>query len=457
MENYEVFKVEDELGREYRLTGKTWSGGQGKVCVDESGHFIIKLTNHVDAVSRERIRKQIRLIRQLPLAGLPITQPLALLRPPYVGYVMEYLTEMEPIASLIYPPKGCIDVVAWYNETGGLRRRLEILMKLANILRKIHGKALVYGDISPSNVFLSSSSKHSEVYLIDVDNISYQTNTPNSYIHTPLFGAPEVVLHQFGVDTISDAYSFAVVAFLTLSLGHPLLGDTVIDNGPELEHQALIGKLPWIYHPSDDSNRSTYVLPKEYVMSKKLFDLFQATFGAGLLDRKRRPGMSAWEETLSKALQFVLTCPKCKGSFFKDWATCPWCGLERPAYLSATVDIYAVDEDGSLREVKTAVSGICLQYPGKFTILRRHLGYCDEDSENAILELDIDKQQIIARNVSGKDCFATHNEWKFENGKENGGRKEKIDRQKKSLRDTWSVHIGSLHITHPVIRFRYIG
>jgi serine/threonine protein kinase len=305
MENHEVIRVEDELGREYRLTGKTWSGGQGKVCVDETGRFIIKLTNRHDNVSRERIRNQIRQVRQLPLDGLPVTRPLTLLRSPYVGYVMEYLTEMEPIANLIYPPKNSTNDVGWYNETGGLKRRLEVLMKLANVLRQLHGRALVYGDISPNNIFISSSSKYSEIYLIDVDNICYQTNTSKSYIFTPLFGAPEVVEHQFPVDTISDAYSFAVIAFLTLSLGHPLLGDAVIDGEPELEDQALRGKLPWIHHPTEDSNRSSHALPKEYIMSKKLFELFEATFNNGIINRKQRPGMSAWEEKLSTALQLV--------------------------------------------------------------------------------------------------------------------------------------------------------
>jgi hypothetical protein len=136
---------------------------------------------------------------------------------------------------------------------------------------------------------------------------------------------------------------------------------------------------------------------------------------------------------------------------------CPWCGAERPAYLLATVDVYAIDEEETLAPVKKAITGFCVQSPGTFGVTRRHLGYYDSESDQLLLDLEIDARQIIIRNSSGKECFATHHEWKYEQGKENGGRIENIDRRKKSFRDSWMVHIGSLTKAHPVIRFQYIG
>jgi serine/threonine protein kinase len=370
---------------------------------------------------------------------------------------MDYLTGMEPIEKLIFHPPGCEDIVSWYNETGGLRRRLELLARLANVLKKLHGKSLVYGDISAKNIFISSSTAHNEVYLIDVDNLCYETNTPQSYIYTPLFGAPEVVLKQHGIDTLSDAHSFAVIAFYVLALGHPLLGDVVIDCDPELEEQALIGKRPWVFHSSDESNYSSHVLPREVVFSKKMFELFKAAFEDGLLDRKKRPGLSAWEEKIEIALQFLLNCPSCKGSYYMDASACPWCHAEKPSYLLATVDVLSLNGHQTLELFKRAVSGCCLQYPGTFVITRRQLGYHDDNADQKILELEIDETlQIFIRSMDGKVYLATHDEWKYEKGIDNQGRKEKIDRTRKSFRLNWRIHLGELQKTHLAIRFNLI-
>jgi eukaryotic-like serine/threonine-protein kinase len=313
---------------------------------------------------------------------------------------------------------------------------------------------LVYGDISPNNIFISDSSQHTEVYLIDIDNLSYETNTPVSFIHTNPFGAPEVVLGQHGVDTLTDVYSFAVIAFMTLSLCHPLFGDSVIDGEPEIEDRALTGKLPWIFHLTDESNRSSHVLPREIVFSKKLFELFEATFGEGLLNRNIRPGISKWEERLSTALQFALTCPRCKGDFFRDATLCPWCNAPRPAYLLAVVDILSLNADHTLQVHKKAESGYCLQYPGNFVITRKSLGYYDDEADQQVIGLEIDSNlQIKVRSLDGKEYLATHTEWLYENGIENEGRKERIDRVWKSLRVNWRIHLGPIDNTHLVIRF----
>ena len=133
-----VSKVEDENGRQYTLSGKSWTGGQGQVVVDSTGRYIIKLSKKRSSESREKIRQQIQRVRLMPIDDLPVTRPLALLRPPFVGYVMEYLTGMEPIQNLMKPSKEIWEdsdkLLSWYNKSGGLKRRLDILAKLATIL-----------------------------------------------------------------------------------------------------------------------------------------------------------------------------------------------------------------------------------------------------------------------------------------------------------------------------------
>lgn len=264
-------KVEDDFGNRYILQGKSWEGGQGKVIVDSSGRYVIKLLDFKDNIaSRERLQKQIRRVRLMPLENLPVAKPLSILRPPNLGYVMAYLTGMEPLTTLIDPPPDIPkddpdNLINWYIKTGGLKRRLAIMARLATVINQLHSKGLVYGDLSPNNVFISSSSSHSEVYLIDLDNLCYESGPDELFIHTKFFAAPEVVTHKHGIDTLSDSFSFAILVFEVLALGHPLIGDKVNYGDANLEALALEGKLPWIYHSTDNSNISSNTLPKALV------------------------------------------------------------------------------------------------------------------------------------------------------------------------------------------------
>ena len=112
-----------------------------------------------------------------PIEDLHLAKPIALLAPPRVGYVMEFLSGMVPIKSLSRPKKDDLSVInekgisSWYNESGGLRRRLQLLGRTAQLLGKMHSRGLVYSDPSPENIFVSESSSHLEVWFIDTDNI----------------------------------------------------------------------------------------------------------------------------------------------------------------------------------------------------------------------------------------------------------------------------------------------
>lgn len=453
-----VSKVEDENGRQYILSGKTWTGGQGKVIVDSSGKYIIKLSRKRSYESRERIRQQIQRVRLMSLDDLPVTRPLAILRPPFVGYVMEYLTGMEPINNLMKPSKEIWDdsskLIAWYNKSGGLRRRLEILAKLATTLYRLHSKGLSYGDLSPNNVFISSSVEQSQVYLIDVDNLNYESSAGGSFIQTGFYSAPEVITLKHGVDTLSDAFSFAVIAFETLALCHPLLGDFVLNGDADLEFKAQVGEIPWIFHSKDDSNSSSHVLPKDWVFSDGLIKLFQANFEEGLINPKERPGMKIWEKAFHNASRFSLICPQCQGSYYHRYKVCPWCNSPRPSFIIAAVDDFVYNNDLTLERFRTNVSGCCIQYPSKFSISRRMLGYNDLDAERTIIELDIDANLLIrVRNLEDLECWAVHEDWKYEKGLDNGKKKIKIGAALQVVPWTWQLHIGPLTQTHSTIRF----
>ena len=446
----DINEVQDEAGRRYCLSNKSWQGGQGIVYLDQTGKFLIKV-NSKDPLVRDRIRQQIRRVRQMPINDLPITRPLELLRPPYAGYVMEYLTEMEPIKNLSWPPKG-LDFVTWHIDTGGLKRRLLLLAKCAEVIYKLHSKGIIYGDLSPNNVFVSAAVDHNQVYLIDVDNLTYETNTSTSMIFTRFYGAPEVFKQERGVDSLTDAHSFAVIAFEVLALGHPLIGDMVASGEPQLEDRALAGEFPWIFHCSDVRNVSSHVLPKEIFFSPRLFELCQKTFEDGLTDRKKRPGIWDWVEKLYTAAQFVLVCPNCHASYYRDQEHCPWCKATLPDYMMIVVDVYTVNSDNSLVCVKKAITGCCLEHNQPLQLTRRMIGYGGENADHRILEIEEIDQRIRVHSLDEGEYWITAPDWSLEKGFEQG-RKEKIRRDRKSFSPRWQIHLGNIDKPHSVLRF----
>ncbi len=285
--------VQDVNGQRYWLGHLLGRGGQGEVYAVEGGRLAVKIIRFGKSpVRREQLRRQLDFVHRLSLDDLSIARPLAMLGEPNLGYVMELLTSMEPLRKLVYPPKEARSLMGWYIESGGLRRRLNLLARCAEVLSRLHGKGLVYGDLSPNNVFVSSGALGEEVYLIDTDNLCYQSAPDASRLYTRRYGAPEVVLGKSGVNSLTDAYSFAVLTFETLSLVHPFIGDLVDEGEPELEEQALTGLLPWIDHPDDERNRASHGIPREFVLSPRLKELSERAFIAGQNDPLERRGVA---------------------------------------------------------------------------------------------------------------------------------------------------------------------
>jgi serine/threonine protein kinase len=265
---------------------------------------------------------------------------------------MEYLSGMVPLTNLSSAPS--TGTTAWYLSTGSLRRRLEILARVANSLRQLHSRGLVYGDPSPSNVFVSEDPKFTEVWLIDCDNLCYTSSPAQTLFFTPRYGAPELVRGKSGFNTLTDAHAFAVMAFEVLTLVHPLIGAAVTDGPPERELAALRGELLWICAPGENTNKSEFgITPRAHVLSAKLFGIFRETFEQGLADASRRPGLEDWQRVLSWAAFATVACPSCAGSFYRSNKSCPWCGSAVTPYLSATL----IDVLPELKQAKTEIAG----------------------------------------------------------------------------------------------------
>lgn len=351
-------------------------GGQGVVFRTKDPDLAIKLVTDesgnpvTDEESVERYSKRFKRVRLLPLPeSLNISVPAALLQN-NAGYVMQLLSEMVPFSHFWLDGKtaekiGPDEIPTWlsampeneakkivhYYKTGGLRRRLHALYKCASLLARLHGNGMVYGDISPNNIFISEGIDDSSVWLIDADNIRFEIAAGGSVVYTPKYGAPELVQGKDGGRPSSDCHAFAVVAFYLLSLIHPFVGKKVdgTDEGDwadeenddeDVEDKAYAGLFPWVDDQDDDSNSSDSGLPRSLLLTEKLTALFKGTFGPGRTSPLLRPTIYHWPEALAQAADLTVTCPDCSMNYYYDFIhpetedhNCPYCKTQRPQVL----------------------------------------------------------------------------------------------------------------------------
>ena len=321
--------VLDQHGQSYELTGRIGEGGQGIVCTTNYPNVLVKIARAPTEEKRASWMSKIHALMHQPLEGLPIAHPLALITQPQPGYVMELMDGLAPMTELMQVATDSLmsdDGLSGYVKTGGLLRRLKMLARLARVLAELHGRGLAYGDLSPANVFASQSLEYTEVWLIDADNVGSQSRDGQQGVFTPDYGAPEILRGDSGINTLTDSWSFAVMAYSILTLVHPLKGDVVLEGEPEREDEALRGELSWVDHPADRSNSLSIGLPREITLNVPLRALFEQCFNAGLNSPEERPSLSEWADAFEAATGHCDQCESCGSTFFYNLKqSCPFC------------------------------------------------------------------------------------------------------------------------------------
>ena len=347
-------------------------------------------------------------------------------------------------------PKNTNCLVEWYLQGGGLRRRLLLLARCAESLAQLHGKGLVYSDPSPNNILISNDVSNNDIIrFIDADNLQYSSSSSSINVYTPEFGAPELVTGKSGVNTLTDAHAFAVIAFKALSLVHPLIGDMVNDGEPELETEALEGKLPWIDNAEDDKNSTTQGFPRDIVLSPYLIKLSEKCFGIGLNQPSKRPGVGQWAERLYSAADCTICCPECNSTYYINQKNCPWCDYPRPTFVRVAIQHWEMLQ-GRFKEQKP-LQILALNSSEPLILTNRIIsGRTGIDSHNPNIELVLEGEFIKVRSLNSQ-CFWLTSE---------GTQIEKEVRDKwvrfpaKTGRDgSWLLHFNHLDCSHRLAIF----
>lgn len=330
--------VYDLEGRKYTISKKIGEGAQGIIYESEDG-FIIKI-NYTTRVERKELVDRYKWIinKRVPKETRVVT-PIAILQEPYAGYVMIKVKGHIALDNYITPSKK-VPLPEWYNYvTGGVKKRLEIGALLAKSLRNLHIFGLTYCDLSPSNVLVAQ--KQNSIVLIDPDNLTSTGTFKASILGTPRYIAPELFKGTIQPNSLSDTYSYAVILFEMLRLGHPMLGDKVLDGSPEDEEQALKGNGVYINHPDDESNRNSRLDMTEVLLTSELKELFKKVFVDGLHNYIKRPTLNEFRDACLRAKDLLINCtnPDCNATFYYEENgenKCPWCGKKHEDTIKFT-------------------------------------------------------------------------------------------------------------------------
>ena len=362
--------VVDSRDNQHLLASELARGGQGVVYRTEDSDLAIKLQlggfSRDEDISEVMLRYQ--LIRSLPIPNdLSISLPLVVLRDE-PGYVMNLLNEMDSLhahfdAPLMMPEGRLVESSQWIQQqpfssavlqllqhanTGSTKRRLFVFAEIASILGQLHARGIVYGDLSPRNCFVGHGDRP-KVALIDADNMRYEQLTGGITVYTPGFGAPEIIRGDDSSRTRTDIWSFAVLAFASLTMKHPFKGLIVDDQNREFggwdapsqpnqipvnaDELAANCMLPFIDDLEDRTNKSDEGIDREIVLTTELRTLFQETLGVGRNKPWRRAGAYFFAREMFRACDQSIYCEECKMSYFRSNRACPYCSRKRSSHV----------------------------------------------------------------------------------------------------------------------------
>jgi DNA-binding helix-hairpin-helix protein with protein kinase domain len=224
-----------------------------------------------------------------------------------------------------------------------LRRRIVVCLNIARSFYALHARGFCYQDVNFGNIFLYPGT--GDVLICDNDNVDVDGADDASIYGTRKFMAPEVVRRESLPNTRTDLYSMAVMFFYVLMGWHPLEGarEHAIDIVGPAEEMRIYGSEPlFMFDPRDARNGPVLpyhgpIVRRWQALDGALRELFQRSFGEGLLDPYRRVVESEWIGLFEALENAVDACPGCGYEHLAglpragEARACVHCGSSRPA------------------------------------------------------------------------------------------------------------------------------
>ncbi len=224
-------------------------------------------------------------------------------------------------------------------ERGTLQTCVQIGIRLARAVRRLHQAGLAHSDLSCNNVLIDPVT--GQCVVIDIDSLVVPGMFAPDVLGTRGYIAPEVVSTQHlpladpqrsHPNARTDLHALAVLLYEYLLLRRPLDGPKIHSSASteEDEKLAMGAKALFTEHPTDPSNRPDDLVGTIADLGPALSDLFVRSFVKGLHAPNDRPAAIEWEKALVRTWDLLVPCgnPKCDRKGFVAGPTvkaCPFC------------------------------------------------------------------------------------------------------------------------------------
>jgi hypothetical protein len=195
-------------------------------------------------------------------------------------------------------------------EQGSLLTRLQIAVRLARAVRRLHMAGLAHADLSNKNVLVDP--KGGDACVIDIDSLVVPGIAPPAVLGTPGYIAPEVLAGRAQPSIATDKHALAVLLYELLLQRHPLQGRKVHStrSAEEDEQLSMGARALFVEHPTDRSNPPVKPIQVPYTrLGPWLAKCFARTFVDGLHQPAKRADAAEWEVALYRTLQRLHPLP----------------------------------------------------------------------------------------------------------------------------------------------------
>lgn len=180
---------------------------------------------------------------------------------------------------------------------------LEMLLKIKNIMDKLHSMYIYIGDLNDQNILFN---KHNDVRFIDCDSWTIGNDTCD--VAMDLFKDPLLVKEQFNAFT--DNYAFAILSWKSLTRIHPFAGTMK----PDMDILQRMKK--GISIIDNDKVKIPRTIKSWKNLSPKLIENFKDIF---------EKSVRLFDNSMEDMYQNLAFCKVDKDYYYSKYTTCPIC------------------------------------------------------------------------------------------------------------------------------------
>ena len=416
----------DDGKREFIIDSLINSGsGQGDIYKVRSGKdlFALKLFH---TGNQDDLKKQIDILKKRGRASSAFVHPLYTVKTnDRFGYIMEYVgSEFYSNASILFNGE------AKKTQDGKIIRyelpfykKIGILYNICEAISILFEAGIALTDLKFENIKINKNDN--SIKILDTDTAVGGTAKPivNGTIG---FMEPRVMKGEIPPNKYSDAFSLAVMIWMTLISGHPLRGRKYEEKcSIDIDTYTFATNPIYVYNKNNASNRplptDKRVIERMKNYPEYFTEAMHKTFVDGLFEGEKRVTPHEWQEILVRLYDDHFICKQCGEEHFLGNGSniCYICGTKidspisiycegsksKGKYLFNGDEIWSVDildEIDDYQLFKIVVSDYdkkygLMYYGGQSAILVLKNGFKKSFERGEVIPIFLDSEIIIGK------------------------------------------------------------